>query len=664
MIPIPRRPVRHPLHRLATGVVLLAALTGACLLPSDASNEVVVSSDRDSLLLSLGDSLQLAVAITRGGTAVPGAQAVFGTTDSGVVLVTPQGLVRAVGVGFAEISVAALGFAEATSTVMPVQVKRAIRITAVQTERGVDNEATWGELLTIVGTGLDPADAVVFVGTAAARVAGFVAGNPADPQGWDTLRVWTPALVPEQSNLVVARLSGTGAGAQWPLRILQRDIFEPNEASPRQLDVSAPLLRPDLVLEVRSAASSPPDCASVWVAGQGECWFDAYSFLRPNTPATDSVTIVLKFQRVLDNTPVSIEVREESASPQHWVISRNFSLCSDDRGFIFYPTTHEFTALRDSFVLALADLGGRRISFSATLFGIDWSPEVPWPGRPTGSIPYELRVYPGYLSEKPPDVAEENDQCHLAYGLTGNDTLALTFDNGTDLDWFRFTVPAVAAAPQADVAETEPNNTVDAADTVQYGDRATGTISPAGDVDYFTFYADSGATLDIEVVASRNGSALNSILFLMNEDGLVAWNDEFLASEFDSRVTVAAPKSGWYWFYVTDYLVRGGADFFYTVSVSSQAGTVPFLTAEVCCGSGGGQFDPRIQLWSDLLLTEGGISPLEERPGLLEVPVPPGDYFLLVYNRAGDAMDYQLRTRLTTAGAASVGKAARGHPAR
>jgi hypothetical protein len=636
------------------GLVVGAALVAACLFPSDLSNEVVVTVDQETLVLSVGDSLQLGVQVARSGRSVSGAVIVYGTTDSGVVLVTPQGLVRAVGTGVARISVEALGYANATVAELPVQVKRAIRIADVLPERAVPNEATWGELLTIVGTGLDPADAVVFVGTAAARVEGFVPGDSADPLSTDTLRVWTPALVPEQSNLVVARLTGTGAGAQWPLRVLQRDILEPNEQNPRLLDVSAPLFRPDLALEVRPQDGSPSDCASVWVADQGECWYDWYSFLRPNTPATDSVTIVLRFPQVLDNTPVSIEIGEVSESPLRWLLSRNFSLCTDDRapGFISYVITHEFATLRDSFVVALADLNGRRISLSATLFGVDRSPEVPWPGRPTGTIPYELQVLPGYVSERPPDLAEENDQCHLAYELNGNDTLALTFDNGTDIDWFHFTVPAaLPGGPQADVVETEPNNTVDLADTVSYGDRVTGEVAPAGDVDYYTFYADSGATLDLEVVASRNGSSLNSLLFLMNDDGLVAWNNDFLASGADSRVTVSAPRSGWYWFYVTDYFLRGGASFYYTVAVSAQGGTAAFLTAEVCCGSGGGQFDPQIQLWSDTRATESGITPLEERPGLLEVPVLPGEYLLLVYNRAGDAMEYQLRMRLTTGGA-------------
>ena len=53
-----------------------------------------------------------------------------------------------------------------------------------------------------------------------------------------------------------------------------------------------------------------------------------------------------------------------------------------------------------------------------------------------------------------------------------------------------------------DVTEVESNNIPAEATAVAIGDRISGVVSPAGDLDFFVFTADRGVTVDIDVAAS------------------------------------------------------------------------------------------------------------------------------------------------------------------
>jgi hypothetical protein len=82
------------------------------------------------------------------------------------------------------------------------------------------------------------------------------------------------------------------------------------------------------------------------------------------------------------------------------------------------------------------------------------------------------------------------------------------------------------------------------------------------------------------------------------------------------------------------------------LTLSPSAGQGQYFTAEVCCSTVPGAFNPQVHLLRDELRGfEGGIIPLEERSGGFTVPIVPGDYFLLVFNRAAEPVDYELRYR-------------------
>lgn len=130
---------------------------------------------------------------------------------------------------------------------------------------------------------------------------------------------------------------------------------------------------------------------------------------------------------------------------------------------------------------------------------------------------------------------------------------------------------AAARAPLGGAAavvvnESEPNNSAAQADSVNLGDQGTGAINPADDVDYFTFTAEAGTVLNIDVDASQVGSSLDPTLELFDRDGVTSlrFNDDF--DGLDSRIIFQVTTSGRYFIAIRDFARRGGPNFTYTIN--------------------------------------------------------------------------------------------------
>jgi len=631
---------RHPLALLA------AATAVGCLFPVNESGQFQVTMPTDVLVVVVGDTMHLAASVMRQGKEAPGATVAFSTSDDGVVTVDSTGLLRGVGVGLADVTARARRYEDAMPAVRQVRVLRGVQIDTVLTQAGEGHRVKWGELVSVVGRGLDPsALGPVFVDAYPATIESFAAAPATDPDGVDTLRLWIPALAPDTSNLFVSRRSGSAA--LWQLRVTQSDVFEPNETRLHAFSgVDSALRFPGLALEVVPTASSPVTCWSVWSASQGECWTDGYSVTL--APGQHDLSMIFKFPSVLQGTPVAIEVANgDPSDPARWLIAQNWSLCDDERGAFpfFSPTDHEFRALGDSFLIALKGIDSKTINFSLTLFGVEVSATPAPTGSPT-TTPYEMRIIPAYVSALPPDIAEENDFCHGAYDLGyPSDALDLNFDHGGDLDWYHLTVPGTVGggATGNDVNESEVNDLLAEADTLTLGDRALGGIDAAGDVDSWAFHADSGQTLDLEVRAERDGdSALDSWLMVFFGGELIAVNDNISVTTYDSRITLKAQATGWYTFQIRDARGSGGPAFPYRVTVRSLGPEFQSFTAFVTDRTGG--LDPVVQLWDDNRLTEGSINLRLAGDASVNDILGPGEYLLLIYDRNGKAGDYRLQT--------------------
>jgi hypothetical protein len=131
--------------------------------------------------------------------------------------------------------------------------------------------------------------------------------------------------------------------------------------------------------------------------------------------------------------------------------------------------------------------------------------------------------------------------------------------------------PRASAVPTATVTESEPNDTTTQADLVTLGDTASGTIDPAGDVDFFAVDLTAGTIVALDVFAAQGGSLLDAVLVLIGTDSVtaVAFNDDFNGT--DSHIEYTVDATGRYFALIGDFNASGGAGYTYTLSF----GTLP-----------------------------------------------------------------------------------------
>jgi hypothetical protein len=217
--------------RPIAAVILLAALGAACGLPSDVSDEFTVSMSEELLILTVGDTAVFQANVMRGSQDAPGVPIRFTSSAPTIVDVRGDGLVRAISIGI-----------------------ESVRPTVTDTPDG--RTVSWGEVVEITGAGLDPGGLnLIFVNETPATIHSFVPAPPDDQTASDTLRIWIPAGVPEQSSILLSRQGGSTAA--WPLTVVQADILEPNDFTRRTLEVgSGPLERASSTVGARSAARS------------------------------------------------------------------------------------------------------------------------------------------------------------------------------------------------------------------------------------------------------------------------------------------------------------------------------------------------------------------------------------------------------------------------
>jgi hypothetical protein len=113
-----------------------------------------------------------------------------------------------------------------------------------------------------------------------------------------------------------------------------------------------------------------------------------------------------------------------------------------------------------------------------------------------------------------------------------------------------------------EVTETEPNNTPEQAQMISLPTTVNGAISAATEADCFRFKAKKGDALVFEVLASRNGSQLDSSLAILDAQGKELARDED-ARGFDSLVEFTAPEDGEYVAQLRDFQYRGGGGYTY-----------------------------------------------------------------------------------------------------
>ncbi len=119
------------------------------------------------------------------------------------------------------------------------------------------------------------------------------------------------------------------------------------------------------------------------------------------------------------------------------------------------------------------------------------------------------------------------------------------------------------------VAEKEPNDGFEQAQTITIPAAIEGTIKAERDVDVFKFEAKKGDKLRIEIQAARYGSPLSAMLTLHDADRRIIDSASETAENPDPILNVTVQKTGTYYIGAIDANDLGGSNFGYRLIVHS-----------------------------------------------------------------------------------------------
>jgi len=123
-----------------------------------------------------------------------------------------------------------------------------------------------------------------------------------------------------------------------------------------------------------------------------------------------------------------------------------------------------------------------------------------------------------------------------------------------------------------ETVETEPNSTTDQANVLTLPVVVNGTITSADDLDLFQFPVKKNQRLICDVLASRIGSPLDSLLTLFDPTGKEIISED-LSNGLDSLIDYTVQVSGNYTLQIRDVRYKSGNNFFYRIRI----GELPYL---------------------------------------------------------------------------------------
>ena len=412
---------------LGLGLAIGMGATLSCVYPTERSEQLRVVIDSIPELLRgefWGLSAQL---VDASGTPLENAEISFSSSVPLVATINQEGEMVAVSVGTAEITAVAIEFAEAEVAAQLVRVHDLIEIDSVR-----PRIVRFGDTVSIYGTGLNPEPfLLVSLGGAEVPIKSYVPVDPAALNRFGRLTVWVQPPAPFLTQALVLGIEGLATSSDT-MRVLQRDIYEPNDTIPWDFGVlDRPIRNPALAFEHRPR--------------EDKFLFDWYRFTQA---VPQDRTIIIRSNQVgpetyqvffTDSLFWDSAAGDFGVGPQAWTIGPGIYAC---QGIPFKPPQ----LLADSVVIALKDFPQGQYDLLVAYAK---------PGA------YELAILRQYRSALPPDASEENDFCDLAAPLPLDVTRSLTIDNPHDIDWYRFTVGADGRQVTFDVDATEQDADLD-----------------------------------------------------------------------------------------------------------------------------------------------------------------------------------------------------------
>ena len=461
-----------------------AALT-ACSDSTSSVDQTFVTISSASPVVLRGDQVELTAALwtrTTPGDSVEvrNAELVWSTDDPTLATLTPAAnhtaVATGVNSGLVQIRAVATGFQGSTPAAFPLRVSNPLEIDSVR-----PTAVHYGEKVTLYGVGVNT---LFFATLQGATLLPDTFSIASGAGGVGQFSFWVPP--PASTGRVVVLSPTQIVMSPESTSVLPTDLYEPNEAAPQAIDLSAgpfpslPALRfynPALAFEELSRDDS--------------LGFDWYRF--NGAIAGNDLTVIFTAPSLkgahLTFLASTVNNADSVATPG-WTIGSGLYHCKD----------HAFTVDQrpsDSLIVALKNVPAGPMDFVSLFFQT---------GR------YGLAVVDRYLTSNPaigPDRLEENDNCEFAdrnfadpltlVDLSTPFSDSLTIDNPHDVDWIRFRVPG--AVPQPVMVRTAPPAGVSG--------------SKAGDIDLHVLGIPvAGSPLDIRGASKTKGSAESLTLVL------------------------------------------------------------------------------------------------------------------------------------------------------
>ena len=121
----------------------------------------------------------------------------------------------------------------------------------------------------------------------------------------------------------------------------------------------------------------------------------------------------------------------------------------------------------------------------------------------------------------------------------GRHDFRIVAPQGSNIGWFD-------VGSRVESMEVEPNNDREHAQPIQFPVVMNGLIQ-SGDYDYFKFTARAGQTITFDVNATRNGSPLDSVLSLLDQNGVeIEYSDDYYIFK-DPHIVHTFAKAGTYY---------------------------------------------------------------------------------------------------------------------
>lgn len=628
-------------------LVLLASFAG-CALPTDDSDSLTLSFVDPPLQMLVGDTLRLRTQVSGGTVPLGEGDVTFVSSDEAVVVVGPTGVLTAVGEGRTQITAQLTRWEGASPVTHTLYVSRGIVITGLAGTRSAPGKVRFGETLVATGLRLSPDSlASVTINSRPVEISGYSPRDPQDPASLEELRIVVP-VAPRASELLLIHAGG-GTAART-LDIVQEDVLE-LDPMPLPVDLAeGPFRAPELTV------GFPNDDWIRFAVPAGD-WTFRLS-LRTGFSFTGGAEYRFFF-------------REASTAVDdffnRWGREQAAFECNLPGRFLGYFGAPRRIGIGEVVIPLRLDAPLSLDFVANTEFGF--------------VVPYRISAAPGYGSDLPPDEAEGNDFCNQAHPLGLGGPYDFSLDTSSDHDWYSFSVPGPPATfSVVSRGEQEDNDDFATAETLVPGTRVVGDHNDLSDHDYFTLELQAGTLLDVDVRSSllpagfpgrSVASDMMANLRLYDADRNLLAQSGFARDVpapardstygSDARIRYPVPATGTY------YLMIDG-----TARYTNQADTGPhmyyamdvfvhdlagFLALEALAA--GAPTDPQVVLMER---RPGGRNVIIDRgsaPGAAEVirpPLPPGDYYLLVYGAGGVAGDYTLSLGLQPPAAGAAGR--------